>query len=126
MADALQRRDRQVKPSQPSRIPSQLCQSYLILEEVNAHPAMPKCCLKWVPAQSQVRPKQEVRQLGWKGAIQAETRRVRARHKALRVLISNLLLANELSKYAVAHDIKTDGQIYPSANYMQNHVMRHL
>lgn len=126
MTGALQRRDRQGRPSEAARTPTELRRSYLIPDEVNARPAMSKWRLRWEPAQTLPTPKQEVKLLGWKGALQNEGRRIRARNKSAGGHISNVQLSKELCKYAVTHGIRTDSQIYPSANYIRNHVIRSM
>jgi len=71
MTGALHRRGRQCKASQPSLTSSQLDQWYLIPKEVNERPVISKWRFKWEPAQAQVRPKQEVRQLGWEALFRS-------------------------------------------------------
>ena len=126
MTGALQRRDRRGRPSKAAHTPTELGQSYLIPDEVNARPVMSKWRLKWEPVQAVPTPRQEVKLLGWKGALQNEGRRLRARNKSVGGHISNVQLSKELYKYAVKYGIKTDTQIYPSANYIRNHVIRDM
>lgn len=126
MTGALQRRDRRGRPIQAAQTPIELGRSYLIPDEINARPVMSKWRLKWEPAQAVPTPQQEVKLLGWKGALQNEGRRLRARNKSVGGHISNVQLSKELCKYAATYGIKTDTQIYPSANYIRNHVIRDM
>ncbi len=122
----LQRRDKLGHPTQPWQLPTEVAKSYLFPEEVNARPIMKTWLLTWNPAQKQPKkqtPRAEVKAYGWKGALQAEGGRIRAKYKSKGLEIPNTRLSNLLHAYAVKHGIKTDMGRVPGAEYIRNHVI---
>ncbi len=122
----LQRRDKLGHPTQPWQLPTEVAKSYLFPEEVNARPIMKAWLLTWDPAQEppkKLTPKQEVDELGWKGALQLEEKRIRERFRVDAINISNTELAARLRKYAVKYGIHTNTGRVPEASYIRTHVI---
>lgn len=122
----LQRRNELGHPIEPWERPSDLAESYLFVDEVNARPVMVKWRLVWSPEPERpetLTPSQEVEQFGWKGALQLEEKRIRALFTAGGIKIANTTLSERLQGYAKTHDIRTVGGVVPSANYIRNWVI---
>jgi hypothetical protein len=126
LAGVLQRRDKLGHPLDPWRTLSELRESFLLMDEVNARPIMKQWLLVWAPVQRQLRkltPLQEVKKYGWKMALQLESLRIQDSYKAGGARIVRTQLAIRVHAYAAKNTITTDGVLIPSSEYIRTHVV---
>ena len=131
---ALQRRDSMGNPVEPCRLPSDLSKSFLLPSEVNALPIMSKWRLSWDPESEDelipnqpthrgLTPQEEFEEYGWKGALQLEEKRLRAKHKDAEVDLTNARLAKLVGDYAAKYKIVAERGKAPDPEYIRTHVL---
>lgn len=134
MTGALQRRNKNGHPIEPWQSPSDLAKSFLLPSEANARPVMGKWLLRWDPErEEQLIPEQSMPQCptaleeyemyGWKGALQLEEKRLRAKYKMGDLTLTNTLLSKLLSAYAKEHNIVAGRERVPDSEYIRVHVL---
>jgi len=134
MTGALQRRNKNGHPVKPWQRPSDLAKSFLLPSEANARPVMGKWLLYWDPErEEQLIPKQPMSQCqtpfeecemyGWKGALQLEEKRLRAKYRLGSLTLTNTLLSKLLSAHAKEHSIVAGREKVPDSEYIRVHVL---
>lgn len=131
---ALQRRDNMGNPVEPCRLPSDLSKSFLLPSEVNALPIMSKWRLSWDPESEDelipnqpthrgLTPQEEFEEYGWKGALQLEEGRLRAKYKDANLKLPNVQLAKLLGAYAKKYNIVAGREKVPDSEYIRVQVL---
>jgi hypothetical protein len=131
---ALQRRDSMGNPVEPCRLPSDLSKSFLLPSEVNALPIMSKWRLSWGPESEDelipnqpthrgLTPQEEFEEYGWKGALQLEEGRLRAKFKDANLKLPNVQLAKLLGAYAKKYNIVAGREKVPDSEYIRVQVL---
>jgi hypothetical protein len=119
----LQRRDTSGYPIEPWQRPSDLAESYLFVDEVNARPVMKKWLLEWNPERdNRLTPQEEVDKYGWLGALKLEEARHRALLKAGGIRFHITQRTAHLHAYAVKHNITNRRSEIPAIGTIRNAV----
>lgn len=117
-------------PLKLSPSPTQLALCYLSPAEVDGLPIMAAWGLCWdtfiknkTVSKKPASIKRQLKSIGWKATLQAEAARIWSEIKKTGAKPSLRSIAEQLHKFALINDIRSDRRVIPSAAYIGTHVI---